>query len=84
MGETMKVVFYGRLAEAIGPAIEIDAASGCSIAGLRRKLAAEYPEAASTLTSRCARAVVGASMVDDDFLVGGNDRIEFLPPVSGG
>ena len=79
----MQVVFYGRLAEAIAPAIELDA-TDCSIAELRQKLAAEHPQAAATLGSTRFRALVGAHLVGEDYLVAAGDRIEFLPPVSGG
>ena len=78
----MQVVFYGRLAEAIAPAIELDAT--CSVAELRRKLAAEHPQVASTLGSSRSRALVGALLVGEDYVIAGDDQVEFLPPVSGG
>jgi molybdopterin converting factor small subunit len=83
-GELLKVLLYGRMAEAIGPEVEVDAADGCSIAGLRERLAADHPETAETLANRRARACVGGALVMDDYVVSAEDRVEFLPPVSGG
>ena len=80
----MKVLFYGRLAEAIGPELEIDAPPGCSVGQLRDRLVAEHPEAEQPLRSRRALACVGDSLVHDTYVLGADERIEFLPPVSGG
>ena len=80
----MRLVFYGRLAEAIAPEIELDAPSGCSVAQLRERLAAAYPKAGQALLSRQVRACVASAFVHDDSLVGAADTVEFLPPVSGG
>ena len=80
----MKVLFYGRLAEAIGPDLEVDAPPGCSVAELRDRLIAEHPQAGETLRSRRALACVGDALVRDTYLLKAGDRVEFLPPVSGG
>jgi molybdopterin converting factor small subunit len=80
----VKVLLYGRLAEAIGPEIEVDAPDGCSISELRERLAADHPEMAQTLASRRSRACVDGSLVQDAYLVSSGDQVEFLPPVSGG
>ena len=80
----MKVLFYGRLAETIGRDLEIDAPPGCSVAELRDRLIAEHPEAEQPLRSRRALACVGDALVRDTYLLKAGDRIEFLPPVSGG
>lgn len=80
----MKILFRGRLAEAIGPELEIQVPPGCSVAELRQRLAAEYPEAERPLCSRRALACVGDSLVRDTYVLGGAERVEFLPPVSGG
>jgi molybdopterin converting factor small subunit len=80
----MKILFHGRLAEAIGRAIDLDAAPGCSVAELRERLIAEHPEAEQPLRSRRARTCVGDAMVHDNYVLQASDTIEFLPPVSGG
>ena len=80
----MKILFHGRLAEAIGRAIDLDAAPGCSVAELRERLIAEHPEAEQPLRSRSARTCVGDAMVHDNYVLQASDTIEFLPPVSGG
>lgn len=80
----MRVLFYGRLAEAIGSELQVDAAPSSSIAELRDRLADAHPEADQMLRSRQARAFVGGCLVNDDYQVRPTDAVEFLPPVSGG
>ena len=80
----VKVLFYGRLAEAIGAELEIDAQPGCSIAELRDKIVTEHPHAEQTLRSNRALTFVGDALVRDNYVLQAVDRVEFLPPVSGG
>ena len=80
----MKIFFYGRLADAIGSELELKASDGCTVADLRQRLAAEHPEASETLASRRARACIGDCIVPEDYVVSSSDKVEFLPPVSGG
>jgi molybdopterin converting factor small subunit len=79
----VKVLFYGRLAEALGPELEIDAAR-CTVADLRERLIFEHPDAAETLASSRSRAFTADTLVDDDHILDGSKILEFLPPVSGG
>jgi molybdopterin synthase sulfur carrier subunit len=80
----LKVLFYGRLAETIGPELEIDAPAGCSLAELRDRLIAEHPQAEQPLRARRALACVGDALVRDSYVLKSADSVEFLPPVSGG
>ena len=80
----MRILFHGRLAEAIGRELDLDAAAGCSVAELRERLIADHPEAKQPLRSRRARTCVGDTMVHDDYVLQASDTVEFLPPVSGG
>jgi molybdopterin converting factor small subunit len=80
----LKVQFHGRLAEAIGPELEIEAPAGCSVGELREWLIAEHPEAGQPLRSSRARACIGEMLVHDHHVLKAGDKIEFLPPVSGG
>jgi sulfur-carrier protein len=80
----MKVLFYGRLAEAIGPELEVDASPGSSVADVRERLAAEHPNAAAVLRNKRALSFVGERLVRDDYRLAAGDTLEFLPPVSGG
>ena len=57
----LKVLFYGRLAEAIGSELEIHAPPGCSVAELRERLIAEHPRAEQPLRARRALTCVGDS-----------------------
>jgi molybdopterin synthase sulfur carrier subunit len=80
----MKVLFYGRLAEAIGSELEIGAPPGCSVAEVRDRLIAQHPDIEEVLSNRRAKACVADRLVPDDYLVGAGETVEFLPPVSGG
>jgi molybdopterin synthase sulfur carrier subunit len=76
----VKVLLYGRLAEAIDRQIEIE--GGCSVTELRARLANSFPAAAVALGR--ARACVDDVLVDDHHLIATDDQVELLPPVSGG
>ena len=78
----MKVLFYGRLADAIGRDMEMEAGGAWSVAELRRRLAASHPDAAEALGR--SRAAIASVLVGDEHLIGPADEVEFLPPVSGG
>ena len=80
----MRVLFHGRLAEAIGPELDVDGPSACSVAELRDRLVSEHPEIRDVLRGKRARACVGDKFVNDDYRLAPGDTIEFLPPVSGG
>jgi molybdopterin converting factor small subunit len=80
----VKVLFYGRLAEAIGPELEVEARPGCSVAELRNRLISDRPDVADVLRSRRARTCVGDRLVHDDYSLAPGEMLEFLPPVSGG
>jgi len=80
----LRILLYGRLAEAIGPELEIDAPPGSAVAGVRERLAVQHPEIAAILGSKRVRTCVGETLVDDDYVPGASETLEFLPPVSGG
>jgi|GEM_PF-3335677 len=80
----MLVGFFGRLRDSLGEEIEVAAEEGETVARLRIRLAGLNPEAARDLLGPRVRAFVADAMVGEDFLLGGHDRIEFLPPLSGG
>lgn len=80
----MRILFYGRLADALGREMELDEPSGGTIRDLRQRIAAENPEAAQALSSQRVRACIGGSLMLDDATVGPDDSVEFLPPLSGG
>ena len=80
----MKVLFHGRLAEAIGPELEVESAIGCSVAEMRDRLVAEHPHVEDVLRSKRALTCVGDALVHDNYRLVAGDTLEFLPPVSGG
>jgi molybdopterin converting factor small subunit len=83
-GGGVKVLFYGRLAEAIGRELEIDIAPGSSVAELRERLASLHPETGQVLLNKRSRTFVDSWIVLDDYRLGIRDTLEFLSPVSGG
>ena len=80
----MKIGFFGRLREALGDEREVAGEAGETVAQLRSRLAGLHPEAAGELLSPRVRACVADTIVGEDFPLGGQERVEFLPPLSGG
>lgn len=81
----MKIGFFGTLAERIGREIDLELGpADQSLADVRRRLADLYPESAGDFGSRTVRACVDEAIVPDSHLIGPGQRIEFLPPLSGG
>jgi len=78
----LRILLYGRLAEALDRQIELDAPAACSVDAVRQRLQANHPAIAAALAR--SRAVVGGAAATVDQTVGPGDTIEFLPPVSGG
>jgi molybdopterin converting factor small subunit len=83
-GFSLRILFYGRLADALGREMELDEVSGGTVGDLRQRIAAENPAAAQALSSQRVRACIGGSLMLDDDRVGATDAVEFLPPLSGG
>lgn len=80
----MRILFFGRLRDALGEGRELAVVGGETIAQLRHRLADIHPETADELLSPRNRICVGDSIVGDDFVVSGQDSVEFFPPLSGG
>ena len=69
--------FYGRLAETFGREIEIDLPEvGATVAELRARLEGLDPAG--------VRALVNDATAGEDARVNPGDRVDFLPPLSGG
>jgi molybdopterin converting factor small subunit len=79
----VKIVLYGRLADSLGRELRMDVGDSCTISSVKERIIRDQPVAAETL-KRSSRAVVGGLLVSDDQVVGGEETIEFLPPLSGG
>lgn len=80
----MRVLFYGRLADVIGPELNLQLPVGCSVSELKDRLSIDHPQAEPTLRSNRARTCVGETLVLDDHVLDADTIVEFLPPVSGG
>ena len=80
----MRILFYGALADRLGPQVEVDAPADWTIAQLREKLIAAHPDTERMLGNRRTRAFIGDRLVFDDYRLGDAHIVEFLPPVSGG
>lgn len=70
------MLFFGRLTglRAMAPEVPI------SVFAFRRQLEAEHPE----LAKPGINMAVNQELVRDDLVVGPDDEIAFLPPMSGG
>jgi sulfur-carrier protein len=80
----MKILFFGKLRDALGDQSELAGTDGETVAQLRRRLADLHPEAAGDLLNPGVRACIEDTIVGEEFVVGRRDSVEFLPPVSGG
>ena len=80
----MRIEFFGKLRDALGDFTELAAVESETVGDLRRRLARGHPSAASELLGPRVRACVDDTVVGDDFVVDGHERVEFLPPLSGG
>jgi molybdopterin converting factor small subunit len=77
--------FFGSLGDRIGRSIVVDVPpEGCTIAQLRTRFAGLHPAAAAELMRTATRACADDRIVGEDHLVRAGDKIEFLPPLSGG
>lgn len=73
----VKVGFYGRLAERFGREQEVDlCGEGATVADLRARF--------DGLDPASVRALLNDKTTGEDAPVGANDRVDFLPPLSGG
>lgn len=80
-----RILFFGRVAEHLGPDGQLDLpAEGCSIAGIRSRLAAQGQIAADALLRPDVLASVDQVVVDDDTLVRPGQEIAFFSLFSGG
>ncbi|HEX8621500.1 MAG TPA: MoaD/ThiS family protein [Allosphingosinicella sp.] len=80
----IKVGFFGRLRDSLGDEREIALEPGETVAALRQRLARLEPGAEAELLRPGVRACVADTIVGEDFLLDGRERLEFLPPLSGG
>ena len=72
----VKIGFYGRLAERYGREVEIDLAGDATVRDLRARF--------EGLDAATVRALVNDVMAGEHIPVGPGDRVDFLPPLSGG
>lgn len=80
----MRISFYGKLADAIGREIRRDDLGGRTVGELRMVLADAYPAAAADLLSHRVRVFVHDVVAGETHVIGSDDAIALLPPVSGG
>jgi molybdopterin converting factor small subunit len=80
----MRISYFGRLRGRPGDGREVAAESGETVARLRQRLAASWPDAADDLLSLSVRACVDDRIVGEDFVVGDAGEVAFFPPLSGG
>ena len=71
-----KIGFYGRLAEQFGREVEIDLPGEATVGALRARF--------DGLDAATVRALVNDRTAGEDAPVTAGDRVDFLPPLSGG
>jgi len=82
-GLTIQLTFYGPAAALAGQrTLALQVAAGATVEVLLEALAMQRP-ALARLLPRCATALNG-SLVTADSLLTDSDRLDLLPPVSGG
>ena len=82
-GITIRLTFYGPAATLAGErTLAVEVAAGATVGVLLEALAALRP-ALAPLLPRCATALNG-SLVPPGSLLANGDRLDLLPPVSGG
>ena len=74
----MKVLFYGPLADLLGPEMDLE---GRSADEIREEIARAHPAAADAISR--SKVFVGGEMVHGNQPLQA-EAVEFLPPVSGG
>lgn len=81
----MNLCFFGSLGDRIGREVELDLGPDVRTIGeVRQELSLRYPQCAEDLLSPKVRACLNDAIARDDQLVTGADRLDFLPPLSGG
>jgi molybdopterin converting factor small subunit len=78
----MKVIFYGRFADAIAHEVDVDVPQQSTVAELRSLLDQLYPGLG--LNGGHVRACVAGAIIGDDLRLSGDQPVEILAPVSGG
>ena len=72
----IRIHFYGKLAEQFGRELALDVPAGTTVAVLRARF--------EGLDAARVRALVNDALAGEDTEVGAGDRVDFLPPLSGG
>lgn len=78
----MKVIFYGRLADAIAREVEVEVPARCTAGELRARLDRVFPD--NKLGDGRVRACVAGAIVTDEAILPPDQPVEILAPVSGG
>lgn len=80
-----RILFFGRVAEHLGPDRDVDLPTdGCSIAEIRRRLAAQDQIAADALLRADVLASIDQVVADDDAHAHPGQEIAFFSLFSGG
>ena len=72
----IRIGFYGRLAERFGREVAVDLPAASTVASLRARF--------DRLDAATVRALLNDELVGEDARVTPGDRVDFLPPLSGG
>jgi molybdopterin converting factor subunit 1 len=79
----LNILVFAGLAETVGAGkVAIAAETPLTVAELKKRFAQAYPLAEAQLAS--CFAAINQTYADDDAVIGEDDEVAFLPPVSGG
>ena len=81
----MTILFFGKLADRVGREVAHDIPpDGCTVAELRRSLAAALPGIADLLDQGTTRACIDQQLAREEARIRPGQEIAFVPPLSGG
>ena len=81
----LTVLFFARLKDQLGTAQHtLTLEQAITIGQLKEKLVSENPDWQSALMNANIISAVNHDVVDNDYLLNGNEEVAFFPPVTGG
>ena len=81
----LTVLFFARLKDQLGTSqVTLTTDQAITIAQLKNQLISEHPQWQQALTNANIISAVNHDVVDNNYLLNGNEEVAFFPPVTGG
>jgi molybdopterin synthase sulfur carrier subunit len=80
----VRVLLFGRLADIAGWRERVLEPAPATLAALRERLKADFPELTEALGGRGVQAAVNKVITRGDLALAAGAEVAFLPPMSGG